>query len=80
MVWPRLAPIGKIKSGKQNTLKRYTPKSTTPIGANTMFLQIGKHLYTIYSAPPILPYITNNLSSSDGKTFYAKCKTVSFYN
>jgi hypothetical protein len=33
-------PIGKIKSGKQNTVKQYTPNSTTPIGANTMFLQI----------------------------------------
>ncbi len=36
-----LAPIGKIISGKQNTVKRYTPKSATPIGANTMFMQIG---------------------------------------
>jgi hypothetical protein len=55
-----LAPIGKIKSGKQNTVKRYTPNSTTPIGANTMFLQIGKH-YTPFSALhqffPTLPII-----------------------
>jgi hypothetical protein len=28
--------MGKIKSGKKNTVKRYTPKSATPIGANTM--------------------------------------------
>jgi hypothetical protein len=44
-------PIGKIKSGKQNTMKRYTPNNATPIGANTMFLQIaiGKH-YTPFSA------------------------------
>jgi hypothetical protein len=33
---------GKIKSGKQNIVKRYIPNSATPIGANTMFLQIGK--------------------------------------
>ncbi len=30
--------IGKIKSGKQNTVKRHLPNSATPIGANTMFL------------------------------------------
>jgi hypothetical protein len=41
MVWCKspLAPIGKIKSGKQNTVKRHTPNSATPIDANTMFLQ-----------------------------------------
>ncbi len=44
-----LAPIGKIKSGKQKTVKRYTPNSSTLIGANTMFLQIGEH-YTSFSA------------------------------
>jgi hypothetical protein len=44
-----IAPIGKIKSGKQNTVKRYTPNSTSPIGANTMFLQIGKR-YTPFLA------------------------------
>jgi hypothetical protein len=51
MVWrySPLAPIGKIKSGKQNTVKRYTPNRTTPIGANTMFLQIGKH-YTPFQS------------------------------
>jgi hypothetical protein len=44
MVWRQnpLAPIGKIKSGKENTVKRYTPNSATPIGANAMFIQIGK--------------------------------------
>jgi hypothetical protein len=42
-------PIGKIKSGKQNTVKRYTPNSATPIGATTMFLQIEK-CYTPFSA------------------------------
>jgi hypothetical protein len=54
------APIGKIKSGKQNTVKGYTPNSATPIGANTMFLQIGKR-YTSFSALhqifPIFPII-----------------------
>jgi hypothetical protein len=30
-------------------MKRYTPNSATPIGANTMFLQIGK-CYTPFSA------------------------------
>jgi hypothetical protein len=30
-------------------MKRYTPNSTTPIGAYTMFLQIGK-CYTQFSA------------------------------
>jgi hypothetical protein len=48
MVWQSpLAPIGKITSGKQNTMKRYTPNTTTPIGANTMILQIGKR-YTSF--------------------------------
>jgi hypothetical protein len=42
-------PIGKIKSGNQNTVKRDTPNSATPIGANTMFLQIVKS-YTPFSA------------------------------
>jgi hypothetical protein len=54
------APIGKIKSGKQNTEKRYTPNSATPIGANTLFLQIGK-CYTPFTALhqffPTLPII-----------------------
>jgi hypothetical protein len=51
MVWRYrfLAPIGKIKSGKQNTVNRYSPNSATPIGANTIFLQIGKR-YTQFSA------------------------------
>jgi hypothetical protein len=53
-------PIGKIKSGKQNTVKHYTPNSATPIGSNTMFLQIGKR-YTPFSALhqlfPTLPII-----------------------
>jgi hypothetical protein len=53
-------PVGKIKSGKQNTVKRCTPNSATPIGANTMFLQIGKR-YTPFSAVhkffPTLPII-----------------------
>jgi hypothetical protein len=35
-------PISKIKSGKPNTVKRYTPNFATSIGANIMFLQIGK--------------------------------------
>ncbi len=37
---------GKIKSGKQNIMKRYTPNSATPTGANTMFLQIGKRPFS----------------------------------
>jgi hypothetical protein len=39
-------------------VKRYTPNSATPIGANTMFIQIGQR-YTPFSAPrqffPTLP-------------------------
>jgi hypothetical protein len=53
-------PTSKIKSGKQNTTKRYTPNSATPISANTMFLQICKR-YTPFSALhqffPTLPII-----------------------
>jgi hypothetical protein len=49
-----------MKSGKQNIVKRYTPNSATPIGANTMFLQICKR-YTPFSALhqfiPTLPII-----------------------
>jgi hypothetical protein len=41
--------MGKTKSGQQNTVKHYTPNSATPIGVNTMFLQIGKR-YTPFSA------------------------------
>jgi hypothetical protein len=41
--------MGKIKSGNQNIVKHYTPNSATSIGANTMFLQIGKR-YTPFSA------------------------------
>jgi hypothetical protein len=41
-------------------VKRYTPNSTTPIGADTMFLQIGRR-YTPFSALhqffPTLPII-----------------------
>ncbi len=59
-----LALIGKIKSGKQNTLKRYTPNSTSPNGANTKFLQIGKR-YTPFLALhqffPTLQYRPKNL-------------------
>jgi hypothetical protein len=61
-------PIGKIKSGKQNTMKRYTPNIATPIGANIMFLQIGKR-YTPFSELHHITHITNNLCSSGGKTF-----------
>jgi hypothetical protein len=41
-------------------MKRYTPNSATPIGANALFLQIGKR-YTTFSALhlffPTLPTI-----------------------
>jgi hypothetical protein len=61
-----LAPTGKIKSGKQNTVKRYTPNSATPIGANTMFLQIVKR-YTPFSALhqffPTLPIICSQVAA-----------------
>jgi hypothetical protein len=43
MVLSPLAPNGKIKSAKQNTVKHYTQNRATPIGANAMFLKIGKH-------------------------------------
>jgi hypothetical protein len=50
----------KIKLGKQNTVKRHTPNSAAPIGANTLFLQIGK-CYTPFSVLhqlfPTLPII-----------------------
>jgi hypothetical protein len=53
-------PIRKIISGKQNTVKRYTPNSATPIGINTMFLQIGQ-CYTplsgLHQFFPTLPII-----------------------
>jgi hypothetical protein len=44
-----LAPIGEIKSGKEITVKHNTPNSATPIGTNTMFLQIGRR-YTPFAA------------------------------
>jgi hypothetical protein len=37
-----------------------------------MFFQIGKALYTIFSASPIFSHITNNMGSSGGKTFFAQ--------
>ncbi len=52
--------MGKIKSGKQKTVKRYTPNSATPIGANTMFLQIGKRctpISALHQFFPTLPII-----------------------
>jgi hypothetical protein len=57
MVWRKspLVPTSKIKSGKQNTTKRYTPNSATPISANTMFLQICKR-YT----PFFFQHFTNS--------------------
>jgi hypothetical protein len=59
-------PIGKIKSGKQNAVKCYTPNGATPIGANTMFLQIGKR-YTPFSALhqffPTLPIICAKMAA-----------------
>jgi hypothetical protein len=65
----------KLNQAKKYREALYT-KYAIPIGANTMFLQIGKR-YTIFSASPILSYITNNLCSSGGKTLYAKYKIVS---
>jgi hypothetical protein len=45
----------------------------THVGANIMFLHIGKHyLYTIFCASLILSIITNYLGSSGDKTFSAK--------
>jgi hypothetical protein len=56
-------------------MKRYTPSTATPVGTNTMFLQIGTYtLNTIFSASAILSHITKNLGSSSGKTFFAKSK------
>jgi hypothetical protein len=53
-------PIGKIKSSKENTVKLYTPNRDTHIGANPIFLQIGK-CYSPFSALhqffPTLPII-----------------------
>jgi hypothetical protein len=48
-------------------VKRYTPNCATPIGANTMFLQIGKH-YTLFSALhqffPTLPIINAQVAAN----------------
>ncbi len=61
----------KYNQAKQNTVKRYTPNSATPIGANTMFLQIGK-CYTPFLALhqffPILPIICAQVAA---KLLYA---------
>ncbi len=72
-----LQPIGKIKSGKQNTVNRYTSNSATPIGANTMFLQISKR-YTLFSAlHQFFPILLIIWVPSGGKLFYVKYKMVS---
>ncbi len=48
-------------------MKSYTPNSATPIGANTMFLQIGKR-YTPFSALhqffPTLPIICAQVAAN----------------
>jgi hypothetical protein len=49
--------ISKIKSGKQNTMKRYTPNIATPIGTNTMFLQIGKRYTPLLALRQFFPTI-----------------------
>jgi hypothetical protein len=51
-------PIGKIKSGKQNTVKCCTPNSAAPIGANTMFLQIGKRYIPFSALHQFFPTLT----------------------
>jgi hypothetical protein len=68
MVWSKnpLAPIGKIKSGKQNIAKRYTPKNATPIGAKTMFLQLVSAIHHFQRFTNSFN-ITNDLCSSGGK-------------
>jgi hypothetical protein len=40
-----LVSMGKIQSGKQNTVKCNRPNSATPIGANTLFLQTGSTIH-----------------------------------
>jgi hypothetical protein len=59
-------------------MKRYTPKSTTPIGANTMFLQIGRR-YTPFSALrqlfPTLPIICAQVAA---KRFMQKTRWCLF--
>jgi hypothetical protein len=51
MVWHKshLAPIDKIKQGKEYNVKRYKPFSDNSICGNTMFQQIGAR-YTPFSA------------------------------
>jgi hypothetical protein len=44
-----LEPYSADWQGKNNTMKRYTLCSATPIGGNTMVLQIGKR-YTPFLA------------------------------
>jgi hypothetical protein len=36
-------------------VKRYSPNSATPIGANTMFLQIGKRYTPFSGLPQVFP-------------------------
>jgi hypothetical protein len=56
----------KLNQAKQNTVKRYTLNSATPIGANTMFLQIGKchtPFFALHHFFPILPIICSQVAA-----------------
>jgi hypothetical protein len=75
--WSPLAPIGKIKSGKKNTVK-YTPNSATPISASTMFIQIGKR-YTPFSAlHQFFPTLPINCAQVAAKRFVRNTRWCPF--
>jgi hypothetical protein len=58
-------------------VKRYTTNSATPMGANTMFIQIGKR-YTPFSALlQFFPTLPINCAQVAAKPFFAKYKMVS---
>jgi hypothetical protein len=59
-------------------MKRYTPNSATPIGANTMFLQIGK-CYTPFSVlHQFFPTLPINCAQVAAKRFMQNTRLCPF--
>ncbi len=67
-----LAPKGKIKSDKENTMKQNTLYSATPIGADTSFYKLVSAIHHSQHFTNFSLFYINNLVSSGCKTFFYK--------
>jgi hypothetical protein len=67
-----------MKSGKENTVKRYTPNRATPMGTNTMFIQVGKRYTPFSKLHQFFPTLAINCAQVVAKRFMQNTRWCPF--